>query len=136
MNISQPPTSLDETTQALAAVLCDLIREVDDSYIKEDPEEAFVDLAAKLVLRLSRKQLTVLPAMQAAQNAAAKRIFDIFSTWLQMQPDRSFVTRLDKGRFEVLTVSPNGLQAYFQGGDVQDAFAQMAQVIFFEGGAL
>jgi hypothetical protein len=76
------------------------------------------------------------PAIQAAQNAAAKRIFDIFSTWMQMQPDRSFVTRLDKDKFEVLTVSPNGVQAFFQGADVQDAYAQMAQTIAFNGGTL
>jgi len=136
MNTDQAPAPLNETTQALAAVLCELIREADDSYIKDDPEDAFVDLAAKLVLRLSQRQLTVVPAIQAAQADAAKRIFNIFSTWLQMQPDRSFVTRIDKDKFEVLTVSPNGIQAYFQGADVQDAYAQMAQVIHFGGGTL
>jgi hypothetical protein len=137
MNTAQTPSALDETTQALAAVLCELIREVDESYIKDNPEDAFIDLAAKLVLRLSRRQLTVVPAIQAAQADAAKRIFDIFSTWLQMQPDRSFVTRIDEsGKLEVLTVSPNGIQAFFQGSDVQDAYAQMAQTIAFNGGAL
>lgn len=135
MKPDQAPT-LDATTRDLAATLRDLIQEADESYIKADPEDAFVDLAARLVLRLSRKQLTVVPAAQAAQNAAAKRIFDIFSTWLQMQPDRTYVTRLDKGRFEVLTVSPNGVQAFFQGADVQDAYAQMAQVLSFNGGSL
>lgn len=128
--------TLDDTTRALADELRELIQEADDSYIEQDPEEAFIDLAARLALRLSKKQLTVVPAVQAAQNAAAKRIFDIFSTWLQMQPDRFFVTRLDKDRFEVNVVSPNGLQAYFQGADVQDVYAQMAQTIDFEGGAL
>jgi hypothetical protein len=138
MNTAQTPSALDETTQALAAVLCELIREADDSYIKENPEDAFVDLAAKLILRLSRKQLTVASASQHAGAEAAKRIFDVFTTWMQMQPDRAYVTRLNEtsGKFEVTTLSPNGIQAFFQGGDVQDAYAQMAQVLLFSGGKL
>jgi hypothetical protein len=138
MNTAQALSTLDETTQALAAVLRDLIREADDSYIKENPEDAFVDLAAKLILRLSRKQLTVASASQHAGTEAAKRIFDVFTTWLQMQPDRAYVTRLNEtsGKFEVTTLSPNGVQAFFQGGDVQDAYAQMAQVLLFNGGKL
>src|SRR5574337_742638 len=121
----------------LAATLRDLIREADDTYIKEDPEDAFVDLAAKLISRLSQRQLTFVPVLRGAQNEAARKIFDIFSTWLQMQPDRVYVTRLNEasGKFEVTTISPNGVQAFFQGCDVQDAYAQMAQVLLFNGGS-
>jgi hypothetical protein len=121
----------------LASSLRDVLRDTDDSYIEKEPEDAFVDLAARLVLRLSAK-IALVPTIQHKQNEASKRIFDVFTTWLQMQPDRSYVTRLDttSNRFEVLAVSPNGVEAYFSGGDVRDAHAQMAQVVLFEGGAL
>lgn len=137
--IDQAPRAAAETMMhELAAQLRDVLRETDDAFIEKEPEDAFLDLAARLVLRLSRQQIEVVQAPQHAHGAAAKRIFDIFSTWLQMQPDRTYVTRLDEksGKFEVFTVSPNGLQAFFQGADVQDAYAQMAQVLSFSGGAL
>lgn len=137
MNTAQAPSALDDTTRTLAAVLCELIQEADESYIKDEPEDAFTDLAAKLVLRLSRNQLTVAPSARVSRDEAARRIFDIFSTWLQMQPDRAYVTRLnEEGKIEVTTLSPNGVQAFFKGGDVQDAYAQMAQVLLFNGGAI
>jgi hypothetical protein len=121
----------------LASTLRDVLRETDDSYIEKEPEDAFVDLAARLVCRLSDK-IAFVPSIRHKQNEASKRIFDIFTTWLQMQPDRAYVTRLNEtsGRFEVTVLSPNGVQAYFQGGDVRDAHAQMAQVLFCDGGKL
>lgn len=132
------PTAAETMMRELAAQLRDVIQETDNAFIEKEPEDAFLDLAARLVLRLSRQQIEVVQAHQHAHGAAAKRIFDIFSTWLQMQPDRTYVTSFDEksGKFEVFTVSPNGLQAFFQGADVQDAYAQMAQVLSFSGGAL
>lgn len=131
-------TAADSMMRDLAATLRDVLQETDDSCLERNPEDTFVDLAARLVFRLSQRQLTFVPALRGAQNEAARKIFDIFSTWLQMQPDRVYVTRLneDSGKFEVTTISPNGVQAFFQGGDVQDAYAQMAQVLLFNGGAI
>jgi hypothetical protein len=121
----------------LASALRDVIQETDDSYVEREPEDAFVDLAARLVHRLSEK-ITLVPTLQHRQNEASKRIFDIFTTWMQMQPDRACVTRLNEasGRFETTILSPNGVQAYFQGADVRDAYAQMTQVLLFEEGAV
>lgn len=137
-DLKMEATAAETMMRELADQLRDVIQETDDVYIEKEPEDAFLDLAARLVLRLSRQQIEVVPALQHAHGTASKRIFDIFTTWLQMQPDRSYVTRIDEksGNFEVLTVSPNGLQAFFQGTDVQDAYAQMAQVISFNGGEL
>jgi hypothetical protein len=133
----RPLTAADTMMRDLAESLRDVLRETDDSYIERDPEDAFVDLAARLVHRLSDK-ITLVPTTRHKQNEASRRIFDIFTTWMQMQPDRLYVTRIEEasGRFEVTVISPNGIQAYFQGGDVRDAHAQMAQVLLFEGGAI
>jgi hypothetical protein len=142
MNINQstldrPLTSADTMMRDLSEALHDVLRETDDSYIEKDPEDAFVDLAARLVHRLSGR-IALVPVPHQAKTEAAKRIFDVFTTWMQMQPDRAYVTRLNEtsGKFEVTTLSPNGVQAFFQGSDTQDACAQMAQVLLFNGGTL
>jgi hypothetical protein len=133
----RPLTAADTMMLDLASTLRDVLRETDDSYIEKEPEDAFVDLAARLVLRLSDK-IAFVPSIRHKQNEASRRIFDIFTTWMQMQPDRVCVTRLAEtsGRFEATVISPNGIQAYFQGEDVRDAYAQMTQVLLFEGGAI
>jgi len=134
---NRPLTAVDTMMRDLAESLRDVLQETDDAYIEREPEDAFVDLAARLVHRLSDK-ITLVPTTQHKHNEASRRIFDIFTTWMQMQPDRACVTRLDEasGRFEATVISPNGIQGYFQGGDVRDAYAQMAQVLLFEGGAI
>ena len=132
-----PTAAIDDMLHELAGSLRDILREADDAYIEQEPEDAFIDLANRLVLKLADK-VTIVPALRHKQNEAARRIFDVFSTWMQMQPDRCFVTRLnlETGRFEVTTLGPDGVQAFFQGGDVKDAYAQMAQVLLFEGGKI
>jgi hypothetical protein len=121
----------------LASALRDVLEETDDSYIDREPKDAFVDLAARLVHRLSNK-IALVPTLQHRQNEASNRILDIFTAWMQTQPDRACVTRLNEtsGRFEATVLSRNGVQAYFQGADVRDAYAQMTQVLLFEGDAV
>lgn len=122
----------------LAVSLRDVLQETDETYIEQDPEDAFVDLASRLVLRLSRK-LTFVPAFQSSQNAAAFRLLDILTRWVQEgSGDRFYVTRIDpqSQKIEIVAMSPRGVEAFFRGECAQDAYAQMAQTIEFNGGTL
>lgn len=140
--LDPPRTStLDGMTRALAAGLRDVIEATSTAYLREDPEDAFIDLAARLIFRL-REELTVVPIPHAAERArimqadAAARIFDIFTRWMKAHPGRSYETRISaSGKFQVVVKTKGGTQLFF-GGDVQDAYAQAAQAIDFNGGTL
>lgn len=141
MNTERTP--LDNQIRELAAGLRDVISETDDDYLEKSPNEAFEDMAARLVLRLS-KSLTILSVAQAkvletrvAQAEAAQRILDIFTRWMHEHPECHYVTGLgSKGQFELTVRSSGETKAYFQGGSIQDAYAQAAQTINFNGGEL
>jgi hypothetical protein len=130
----------DILIRELATELQDAIRNLDESHLRENPEEEFVDLAARLVLKLKRKAITIVPAptaaeqMESTRGAAAQRIFGIFTDWLYGRPGRHFITRFDSsGRFEIVMREDGAVKAFFLGESVQDAYAQAAQTISFEG---
>lgn len=133
----------------LAAGLRDVIQDSDETYLKNAPEEAFIDLASRLVLRLSKGSLTVVPVvpLAAARKAeiarvrgdAAARILDIFTLWMSKHPECSFVTEKGlSGKFSIIVRAPGEphTRAFFQGDCIQDAYAQAAQTISFNGGLL
>jgi hypothetical protein len=69
------------------------------------------------------------------QHAAAARTFDILTDWLRAHPRCSYFTRANSiGRFR-LTVwrGPEEMIASFEGGSIQDAYAQAAQVLALDG---
>lgn len=127
--------SLDDMTRELAAGLRDVIQETDSAYLKKDPEEAFVDLACRLVLRL-QATLTVVPAgpeerIRLAHLEASARIFTTLGKWMRARPMRSYLTRVsDSGKFQIVVKTPKGTQLFF-GDDLQDAYAQAAQTLDF-----
>lgn len=132
-------THLDNQMRQLAEGLRDVLRDTPDT-LENDPEETFVDLAARLVLRL-RGTLTVVPdrtaqlaRIEKAEAEAAMRIFAIFTAWLEAHPECSYETKIGLSGKVEMTV--NGGQAFFSGGSVQDAYGQAAQTISFNGGSL
>jgi hypothetical protein len=139
----EPSKALDKQLHALAAGLRDVIQETSDSYLKERPEDAYVDLACRLILRL-RETLTILPVAQVAaarirdgQLEAASRIFDIFTRWMREHPEWSYATKIcASGKVELTFKVHHETRAFFQGESIQDAYAQAAQVIDFNGGEL
>ena len=126
------PFSLSELTQELAEALRDVIVETPDSDVVDSPQDFYEDLAARLVIRLSKRAVTVAPV----HCVAAARIFDIFTKWLTEDPKRAYVTRTNGSKFEVATVTPEGLRELFRGESVQDAYGQAAQTIELNGGEL
>jgi hypothetical protein len=118
----------------LAAALRDTIDETDSAHIDQDPEEAFVDLACRLILRL-RGKLTVVPSLTSDAGAAA-RIFRIFTGWMRAHPRCSYDTRISaSGKFQIVVKTPTGTHLFF-GETVQDAYAQAAQAVLFSEGTL
>lgn len=129
------PMTLDDMTCELAACLRDAIEETDLAYLKKDPEDAFTDLACRLIFRL-RSKLTVVPTHYVAERAAAGRILDIFTRWLREHPGCSYTTRISaSGKFQVVVKTPIETTLHF-GESVQDAYAQAAQTISFNGETL
>lgn len=133
----QPPMSLDDMTRELAAGLKDAIDEIDLECLKRDPEEAFVDLACRLIFRL-RASLTVVPVpsreeqIRIAHIEGAGRVFNIFTHWMLKNPGCSFATRISpSGKFQVVVKTPKETRLFF-GETVQDAYAQAAQTINFD----
>lgn len=125
--------------QELAAGLRDVIREAPVAYLESDPENAFKDLACRFVFRL-RETLAIVPADQCGPNVeaeAALRIFNILTTWMRAAPGRIYTTGFNSsGKFEIVVKEADKTRAYFQGGSIQDAYAQAAQTINFNGGTL
>jgi len=128
----------------LAHALKEVIGETDEGYLEQEPEDAYTDLAARLVFRLSKGSLTVAPVVPAetarreeierTRGAAAARIFGILTEWMLGHPERHCISGVDRsGKFEVIVRTGGETRAYFQGVTVQDAYAQAAQTISFEG---
>ena len=135
------PMTLDDMACELAAALRDAIEDTDSAYLARDPEEAFIDLACRLILRL-RGKLTVVRSPTSPERArvsqaeAAGRIFSILTDWMQKHPGCSYNTRISAtGKFQVIMETPNGTHLFF-GESVQDAYAQAAQAINFNEGTL
>jgi len=134
---SRTPMTLDDMTCELAAALRDAIEETDSAYIDRDPEEAFTDLACRLILRL-RGKLTVVPSPTSKErarvgyNEAAGRIFEIFTNWLRKHPEGSYETKISaSGKFQLILKSPGDTRLFF-GESAQDACAQAAQALILE----
>jgi hypothetical protein len=128
--------TLNETMSTLAAGLRDVIH--DTPIDPGEPKDAFTDLAARLVFRLARGGLTIVPAAPNPGYAeAASRIFAILTRWLREDPERSYSTAVTpSGLFEVRLITPHETRV-FGGKTVQDAYAQAAQtLVLLDGGAL
>lgn len=138
----------DETMNLITAALRDAIWDTPDaSHLEDSPEDVYRDLAARLVLRLSKDRLTVVPVVPSdvarreeiarADGEAAMRVLDIFTGWLTGHPERHFVTGVDRsGKFEIIARTGGQTAGYFRGESVRDAYAQAAQTISMNGGAL
>lgn len=128
---------LGETMSELSAALRDVIEDTSlEALEKEAPEDVYVDLACRLVARLSGSVAIVSSASfdRLRDDGAARRIFDILSAWLA-DPEHSFTLRVSKtGRFEL--IASDDKPHLFFGVSMQDACAQMAQTILFKGGSL
>lgn len=131
------PMSLNDMTSELSAGLRDVIQETDIAFLKREPEEAFIDLACRLIFRL-RATLTIVPVpgpeerIRIAHTEAATRIFNIFTHWMLKNPGCSFATRISPtGKFQVVVKTPKETRLFF-GETVQDAYAQAAQTIGFD----
>ena len=129
----------DALIQALASELKDVLRTLDEDHLRENHEEELVNLAARLVLKLNRKAITIIPIpsraerIQRGEAEAAQRIFDVLSTWMNKHPECSLVTEKGiSGKFGIVVRTPGATQAFFQGESIQDAYAQAAQAISFE----
>lgn len=139
----QAAMNLDAQVRELAAGLRDAIRETPDSYLKENPEDAYVDLACRVLFRLAGK-LTILPTDQItvlrarySRSDAALRILDIFTRWLREHPECTYSTTIGaSGKVELTFKTRDEVRAFFRGESVQDAYAQAAQTIDFNGGTL
>jgi hypothetical protein len=135
-------THLDTATQDIAASLRDAIASTDASALERNPEEEFIDFACRLVLGLQKRGLTVVvmptreEQIQLDQEHAAARILEIFTTWMCKNPGCAFDTRKsESGKFQIILKTNPGVQLFF-GESVQDAYAQAAQTINFNGGEL
>ncbi len=118
----------------ISLALRDVLRDTFDA-----PEEAFEDLACRLVLRLIKSGLTVSPTkpeeiFKIAQGEAAKRIFAILTVWLAEHPkDRALITNSSpSGKFYASLTDSNTTCGFFTGVSVQDALAQAAQTVSLE----
>lgn len=129
----------DAMIREIAAELGSVLRGLDEGHLRESPEDELVDLAARLVLKLNRKAITVTPIPSRAERIrrgegeAAQRIFEILTAWMNKHPECSFVTEKGlSGKFGIVVRTPGATQAFFQGESIQDAYAQAAQAISFE----
>lgn len=130
----------------IASCLCDAIGEINESYLKENPEDGHVDLASRLVLLLAKNGLTIVPTEHAVairvgheKGAAAVRILDLFTHWLNEHPERHCITgfdRFSKLKFEIIMRESGETKAYFQGVSVQDAYGQAGQTLAMNEGEL
>ena len=140
----------DDMIGELASELQYVFRNLDEGYLHEHPEDAFINLAARLVLRLKKTTFVPVPSratmLQRAEGEAALRIFDILTVWLRKHPKMRCVTCFTpEGKFEFMALDTvDGVMpyprtqtfAFFQGESVQDAYAQAAQTIEMNEGAL
>jgi hypothetical protein len=140
--------SSEDVIRTLAEALRDVIDAVDESYLRVNPEDAYMDLACQLIFKM--KTVTVVPVATENRTEIGKsavRIFEILDRWLRERPAgvRSLETAVNaSGRTEI-TLSElvkrdddtvNEVRGFFQGESVRDAYAQGAQTIEFNGGDL
>ena len=131
--------NLNDMMTEISAGLRDVIRETPEVYLKEDPEDAYADLAARLIFRLSEK-LTIGPVevakdvtIERMMADSAQRIFDVLTNWMLAGTRRSFTGEVNhSGKFEIVLRDAGTLRGYFQGGAVQDALAQATQTLIVE----
>lgn len=130
--------SLDDMTREVAAGLRDVINETDEAYLKKDPEDAYIDLACRLIVRLQKASLTVVPTphlkehIRISQAEAATRTFNILTHWMLFHPGCSLTTKISaSGKFQVVVKKPQETRLFF-GETVQDAYAQAAQTLSFD----
>jgi len=127
---------LDDMIRELAAGLRDVIENTDTAYLEKDPEEAFIDLACRLVFRV-REKITVTPVPSAEERTrirhadAAARIFDIFTEWMRANPEGAYVRLSASSKFQTAIRTPEGTRVFF-GETAQDAAAQAAQTLSYE----
>jgi len=115
----------------LASGLRDVILATPEG-IGNEPEEVFVDLATRLVLYLQKRAVEVVPS----HHTATVSTLGILTKWMRAHPGE-FITKIGPtGRFELLATTSEGVQAFFQGESMQDAYAQMAQVLNLNEGRL
>jgi hypothetical protein len=128
--------NIDDMMSEIAVSLRDVINETPEK-VDEAPEEFYNDLACRLVLKLARHRLTIVPALSASTGDAAVRILDIFNGWLKDHPERHYITRFDtSGKFEIVLRVDGQVKGFLQGDAIQDAYGQAAQVISFNGGSI
>lgn len=128
--------SPDALVRALAEVLCETIRESDLDYLEKEPEDAYIDLANNLIVKLAHRQITIVSVFQHLFGQAALRIFKNFTTCLARRPELAFNLQKN-GKFKIVAAGPNGkTQAFCSGDDAYDACAQLAHVISTNGGSL
>jgi hypothetical protein len=132
------PKGFNSTARDLTASLRDALTATELAALESDPEEAFTDLACRLVRQLHARGLTVLALptredqIQAGLDAAAGRALNIFTKWMLAHPECSYDTRKSvSGKFQVVVKTPNGVQLFF-GDDVQDAYGQTTMTLDYE----
>lgn len=122
------PTDQELDMRALAEALRDVIQDTEEPEEGETPEDTYVNLAARLVARLQRTHISVLPK----HCGAAARIMEIFTDWLKKNPESNYVTDINptSKKFEITLIDEDGVaKAFFRGESVQDAYAQAAHVV-------
>lgn len=138
----------EDVIREVAEALRDVIVASDESYLRGDPETAFVDLACRLIFRM--KTVTVVPVrareteIRQADAEGATRIFETLNRWLQTRGAgiRSVEASVNvTGRTEFTMIelarcdgenSSYEVKGFFQGESLRDACAQAAQVVLFE----
>jgi hypothetical protein len=135
-------TPLDTAIRDISAGLRDAIAATDADALEQDPEEMFADFSCRLVLQLQKRGLTIvsIPTREEQNNIAmskaASRLLEILTTWMKANPGCSFDTRKsNSGKFQIVVKTPKSTELFF-GESVQDAYAQAAQTIEFNGGEL
>ena len=133
--------SPDTLIKELATELGNVMRTLDEAHLRQNYEEELIDVAARLVLKLKSRNITIAPVTTRAEKIerdcekAAARIFDIFGGWMQTHPTYCVVIDKDTtGKPGVALRSGMTPLAFFQGETVQDACAQAAQTILFNEG--
>jgi hypothetical protein len=140
----------EDVIHELAEALRDTINEIDELYVRANPESAYLDLACKLIFRM--KTVTIVPVraqvesreaeIRQAEGEGAVRIFEALDRWLRAREAgvRSIEMGVNaEGKREIkmfeASLSNDGyeVKGFFQGESLQDACAQAAQVVLFNG---
>jgi hypothetical protein len=80
--------------------------------------------------------MTLAELARLAKGDAAMRIFDILTHWLHEHPECSYSTGIGPSGAVVVSFIHKGQKTLFRGASIQDAYAQAAQAIDFNGGEL